>query len=263
MKKWGKLLLACSFMFSMVGCSSSSDSQTTIEKIKEEGVLKVGVKDDRIGFGLKNTSTGEYEGYEINIAKAIAKDILGDESKIEFTAVNAKTRTGLLDNGEIDCVVATFTITDERKESWNFSKAYYTDNVGVMVKKGKYSAVKDMDGATIAVQQSSTSKDALDEYAKGLGISLKYKEYSSAAECVSAVNSNAVDAYSIDVTSLLSYVNDSLVILPDRFSPQEFGIATRKDDDEMTEEVSKVLESLEKDGSLDKWQEEFEIVQGS
>lgn len=263
MKKLGKVLLSSLFCLSLVGCgsSSSSSSKSTLEQIKEDGVLKVGVKDDRIGFGLKNTKTGEYEGYEIELADMLAKELIGKKAKVEYTAVDAKTRTGLLDNKEIDCVIATFTITDERKESWNFSNSYYRDNVGILAKKGKYSSLKDMDGATVAVQQSSTSKEALEEAASKVGVKLNYKEFASAPECVSAVNSGATDAYSIDVTCLMSYLNDDLEILPDRFSPQDFGIATRKDDKELAKKINKFIKELKDDGTLDKLQKKYNIAQ--
>ncbi len=253
MKKLLVWVLALVMSFTLVGCGSD-DSSSTIDKIKAAGVLKVGVKDDRINFGLQNTDTKEYEGYEIDIAKAIAKEILGDENAIEFTPVTAATRAGLLDGGEIDCIVATFTITDERRESWNFSTPYYTDAVGVMTKKGVYEGLKDMDGATVAVAVSTTSKDSIIAAADDLGVTLNFKEFAGAPECVAALNSGVVDGYTIDVTSLLSYLNDSLEILPDRFSPQDFGVATRLDDKEMTDLVESVITKLTDDGTLAKWQ---------
>ena len=84
------------------------------QKIIDSGKLRVGVKNAVKGFGFQDTITGEYSGMEISIAEDIAKD-LGVEP--EFTTVTAATRTELLDSGDIDCVLATFTITDERKKS--------------------------------------------------------------------------------------------------------------------------------------------------
>ncbi len=81
------------------------------QAIKDRGVLRVGVKNAVKGFGFQDTLTGEYSGMEISIAKKIAEDLGVD---VEFTTVTAATRTELLDAGDIDCVLATFTITDER-----------------------------------------------------------------------------------------------------------------------------------------------------
>ena len=104
-----------------------------VEKIKNAGVLKVGVKEDVPKFGYLDPAKNVHEGMEIDLAKRIAKEIFGDETKVEFTGVNAKTRGPALDNGEIDMVIATFTITEERKLSWNFSDPYFTDYVGFLV----------------------------------------------------------------------------------------------------------------------------------
>lgn len=103
-----------------------ADTQAIIDR----GVLKVGVKNAVVGFGFQDTLTGEYSGMEISIAEKIAEELGVD---VEFTTVTAATRTELLDSGDIDCVLATFTITDERKQSWDFTTPYYTDYVTVLV----------------------------------------------------------------------------------------------------------------------------------
>ena len=142
--KTGKLvsvLAAFMLIFTLAGCGSNEAEKAdpakadNVQKIVDKGVLKVGVKNDVPNFGYKNPQTGELEGFEIDLARAIAKDILGDESKVEFTPVTAQTRGPLLDTGELDMVIATFTITEERKKSYNFSDPYYTDGVAIMVKK--------------------------------------------------------------------------------------------------------------------------------
>ena len=80
----------------------------------------------------------------------------------EIPGVTAKTRGPLLENGEIDLVIATFTITAERKETYNFSTPYYTDAVGLLVNKDSgINSIEDLDGKIIGVAQSSTTKDGL------------------------------------------------------------------------------------------------------
>ena len=143
------------------GDSSAASGADTLQAIKDRGVLRVGVKDDVPGFGLYNTETQAYEGLEIELAKMIAGDLLGDESKVEFTAVTAATRGQLVDSGDIDMAISTFTITEERKQSYNFSTAYYTDAVTVMVKKDAgINTLADLDGKTVGVATSSTSSTA-------------------------------------------------------------------------------------------------------
>ena len=103
------------------GGDASSEIGADTQAIIDRGVLRVGVKDAVQGFGYKDPLTGEYSGMEISLAQDIAKDLGVD---VEFTTVTAATRTELLDSGDIDCVLATFTITDERKKSWDFTTPY-------------------------------------------------------------------------------------------------------------------------------------------
>ncbi|MDI3269329.1 MAG: transporter substrate-binding domain-containing protein, partial [Bacillota bacterium] len=121
--------------FSLVAMAGCGSQGSALDNIKKRGKLVVGVKADVVGFGYKNPDTNQFEGLEIDIAKAIAKKILGDENAIEFVPVTAKTRTGLLNNGEIDLVAATFTVTEERKKEVDFSPIYYEDGIQLLVMK--------------------------------------------------------------------------------------------------------------------------------
>ncbi|MEI3166589.1 MAG: transporter substrate-binding domain-containing protein [Lachnospiraceae bacterium] len=147
--------------------AASGDVSADVQKIVDRGVLKVGCKSDVPNFSLQNTATGEYEGFEDDLAYNIAGEIFGctpeeakDKKLVEFQGVTAKTRGPLLENGEIDLVIATFTITDERKETYNFSTPYYTDAVGLLVNNDSgIESIEDLDGKIIGVAQSSTTKD--------------------------------------------------------------------------------------------------------
>lgn len=232
--------------------SASSAATPTLDKIKAAGVLKVGVKVDVPNFGLKNTKTGEVEGFEIDLAKAIAKDLLGDESKIETQAVTAKTRGPLLDNGEVDLVIATFTITDERKKVYNFSDPYYSDAVKLMVKKDSgIKGLKNLDGKTIGVAQSSTSMKAIQDAADAAGVKVKFDEYATYPEIKAALDSGRVQCFSVDGSILSGYVDDTTTILDDKYSPQEYGIASKLDNKDLAEYVNSMVAQLKSSGELD------------
>lgn len=260
------LALGLGICIMMTGCggaqstSTSSNSSSTgsseakeIQAIKDRGVLKVGVKVDVPKYGYKNPQTGQVEGLEIDISKAIAKKILGDENKVEFQGVTAKTRGPLLDNGEIDMVAATFTITDERKKSYNFSDPYIKDGVGLLVKKSLgASSLKDLNGKTIGVAQSSTTKDALQKEAESQGITLKFSELAGYPELKAALDSGRIDCFAVDASILNGYVDDSTVILDDRYDPQEYGIASKKDNTELAKVINEVIDDMKSSGELDK-----------
>lgn len=252
------MILMSSFL--MVGCSaktpaanSSSTDTPDVKAIKDRGVLNVGVKEDVPKFGMKDPKTGQIDGMEIDLARAIAKKILGDETKIKLTPVTAKTRGPLLDNGELDLVIATFTITDERKLSYNFSDPYFTDGVALMVKKDSgITNLKDLNGKKIGVAQSATSKQAIQDAADQQGIKVSFLEFGTYPEIKTALDSGRVDCFSVDGAILNGYLDDSTVILPDRYSPQSYGIASKKANTGLADLVNQTVNDMKKSGDIDK-----------
>ncbi|MDU4959403.1 MAG: transporter substrate-binding domain-containing protein [Sporomusaceae bacterium] len=256
--RFAGLLVVSAFL--AAGCGSSpapaakdGGVPADIKAIKDRGVLKVGVKVDVPKFGYKDPQTNKTEGMEIDLAKAIAKKIIGDESKIDVQGVTAKTRGPLLDNGEIDLVIATFTITEERKKSYNFSDPYFTDGVALLVKKAAGAkSLKDFDGKKIGVAQSATSKKAVQEAADKLGVKVSFLEFGTYPEIKTALDAGRVDAFSVDAAILFGYLDDSTVILDDRFSPQEYGIASKKSNEGLAKLVNDTISDMKKSGELDK-----------
>ncbi len=222
-----------------------------LQAIVDAGVLKVGTKIDVPNFGYTNPDTNVTEGMEIDIVKLIAKDLLGDENAYEVQGVTAATRGPLIDNGEVDFVIATFTITDERKLSYNFTRPYYTDAIGFLVKKDLgASQITDLNGKTIGVAQSATTKDALEGLATEKGISFKYSEFASYPELKTALISGRIDAFSVDKSILLGYVDDSTMILEEGFKPQNYGIASKLDKKDLAAYLDNFIAEIEADGTL-------------
>ena len=241
------VLMVASFAFA--GGSKDSDPVSTIQK---RGVLKVGVKEDVPKFGYLNPETNTHEGFEIDLAKAIAKELLGDETKVKFTGVSAKTRGPLLDTGELDIVIATFTVTDERKLSYEFSEIYFTDAVALMVKTDSgIKSFKDLEGKTVGVAQSATTKKSLQAAAEKDGVNLKFAEYTTYPELKTALDSKRIDCFSVDEAILLGYVEPSVVILDDKFSLQPYGAAMKKGNTTLLDEVNAVIKKLDESGELE------------
>ncbi len=271
-KKVLLLAIACVLAFgafALAGCGGtattdkSDKASTGVQAIKDAGVLKVGVKVDVPGFGYKDPKTNEIDGFEIDLARAIAKNILGDETKIKLEPVTAKTRGPLLDNGQLDLVIATFTIKPERLEQWNFSTSYYTDQVGLLVKKSSgIKGLADLDGKTIGVAQGATTKDAIEQEIKdkGLNIKPKFSEFATYPEINAALESGRVDAFSVDKSILLGYVNAEKEILSEGFAPQEYGIAAKKGNDDLTKTVDDVLAQLKSSGEMDKLLQKWNLA---
>lgn len=240
-----------------------------VKAIIDRGVLKVGCKTDIPNFSLQNTGTGEYEGFEDDLAYEIAGvifDCTADEAKadklVEFQGVTAKTRGPLLENGEIDLVIATFTITDERKETYNFSTPYYTDAVGLLVNKDSgIESIEDLDDKIIGVAQSSTSKDGFMAYVeeKGLDVKPEFQEFDGYPALAQALSTKQIDCFCVDRAILSGYVNDSNVILDDRFAEQEYGVASAKEKTGLAALVEEKVTSMLSDGSMKALQEKWNL----
>lgn len=251
----------------LVGCGGGSGdkgsaaSDSKLEAIKSRGKLKAGVKKDVIGYGYLNTSTNEYEGLEIDLCYQVAAAVLGvsyDEAKekklVEFTDVTPKTRGPLIDNDQLDIICATYTITDERKESWDFSEPYRIDHVGILIKKGSMSSMADLDGKVIGVSQGSTTKDMVAQMLadEGFDATPTFQEFSDYPSIKSALDAGNVDAFAMDRSTLKGYTTDKEELLQPEieFGAQEYGIATKKGSD-LSATVDDTVKSLLDDGWLD------------
>lgn len=236
------------------------------QAIIDRGVLRVGVKNAVQGFGFQDTLTGEYSGMEISIAEDIAADLGVD---VEFTTVTAATRTELLDSGDIDCVIATFTITDERKESWDFTTPYYTDYVSVLVEKESgITSLSDLEGKKVGVASGSTSARSVVEAMIEQGIisgdgydadtfeastwtdGISFQQYDDAPTVSTALSAGEVDGYAVDKSILAIYKSDDREYIDDEFAPQQYGIATAKGSD-FSEYCEAEIQEMLSDGTID------------
>ena len=252
---------------SLAGCggnagSGSSDTSSKLEAIKSRGKLKAGVKKDVIGYGYLNTATNEYEGLEIDLCYQIAAAVLGvsyDEAKeqklVEFTDVTPKTRGPLIDNDQLDIICATYTITDERKKSWDFSTPYRTDHVGILVKKAAgMKSMADLDGKVIGVSQGSTTKDLVGEMLKDQGVDAtpSFQEFPDYPSIKSALDAGNIDAFAMDRSTLKGYTTDDCELLQPEieFGAQDYGVATKKGSD-LSKTVDDTVNELLENGWLD------------
>jgi putative glutamine transport system substrate-binding protein len=231
-----------------------------IDAIKEKGILRVGVKSDVPGFGIQNPETGLYEGMEIEISKLLAKEIFGDPSKVAFTTVTAKTRGPLLDNGDVDFIIATFTVTEERKLTYNFSSIYYTDGIGLLVKTSSgIKSFKDAANKTVGVAQSATTRASLEAAAKEQNIQVTFAEFATYPEIKAALDSGRVQVFSVDKAILRGYLDSETQILPDTFSPQPYGVATRLSNKNLAAWVDGRITKWLSDGTIDALIKRFDL----
>ena len=224
--------------------ASSEALSADVQAIVDRGVLKVGVKNAVKGFSFQDTLTGEYTGLEDSLAEMIAEHLGVD---VEFTTVTAATRGELLDSGDIDCVLATFTITEERRKSWDFSTPYYTDYVSVLVEDASgIKELADLKDKVVGVSSGSTSARALVQamidasVISGDGFDadtfnadtwkdgISFRQYDDYPAISTALSAGEVDGFCVDKSILAIYKTDGRSYIDAEFSPQEYGIATKK-----------------------------------
>jgi len=255
------LTLVLAAPLTLAGCNGGGGGGNT---------LKVGVKSDVIGFGLKDPTTGEFSGLEIDLAHMIAEEL--GYSNVEFTAVTAATRTELLDSGDLDCVLATFTITEERKKSWDFSTPYFTDAVTVLVETASgITTLEDLVGMTIGVSTGSTSAFALVKAMTEAGLfpdftvpdssadfdissfnqeDTTFQQFGDYPAISNALTAGTVDAFCVDKSILNYYMNDSRSFIQESFSPQQYGVATRLGSD-LSAPIDELIVKWLNDGTID------------
>ena len=255
-------ILALSFFFSSHKTTPKVEQGTPtndqIQTIIDRGVLRVGVKQDVPNFGYRNPDTNEFEGMEIDIARAIA-DELGVE--IEFTPVTAQTRGPLLDNGQVDIVIATFTITEERKLLYNFTTPYYTDAVGFLVNKdSQLKTFEDLNGKRIGVAQGSITRKLISDLADQYGITVTFAELGSYPELSVSLRAHRIDAFSVDQSILSGYRGNQSQMMDFRFSASDYGIVTKLSNKDLNDYLNKLIHSLTIDGSLQAIYDKYGLV---
>ena len=276
----GMGILSVASMGTLAGCGSSSDgksgsasggSDSKLAVIKDRGKLKCGVKKDVIGYGYLDTKTKKYEGLEIDLCYQIAAAVLGvsydeavEKGLCEFTDVTPKTRGPLIDNDQLDIIAATYTITDERKKSWDFSTPYRTDHVGILIKKKSgMTKMADLDGKIIGVSQGSTTKDLVLQMLKDQNVDAtpEFKEFPDYPSIKSALDAGNIDAFAMDRSTLKGYTTDDCELLqPDvEFGAQDYGVATKKGSD-LSKTVDDTVKKLKKDGWLDKEYTKWDLL---
>jgi ABC-type amino acid transport substrate-binding protein len=251
------LLLAA--LVSFIGIA---EAQTTLETVKKRGKLVAGVKTDFPPFGYVDAS-GKNLGFDVDVAHLFAKALFNDDNQVELVAVTSGNRIPFLQSGKIDIIIATVTITDERRQVVEFSEPYFLSGSLLLVPKA--SAVKGLDdlaGKTVAVVQGAIQ----DKDVEQLQPKANRIKFGKVSEAVLALKGGRADAYAHDDILVLTLVkeNADLKAVGKPFMPRPYGIAVRKGEAEFIKWVNAELAKMKKDGAYDRlWKKYFADVEGS
>jgi glutamate transport system substrate-binding protein len=222
---------------------------STMEKIQQNGKLVVGVKFDQPGFGLKDPATGgDPVGFDVEIGKLVAESIFGDNisGKVEFKEAKTPVREIMIQNGDVDIVVATYTINDNRKRSVAFAGPYFVSEQDIMVKSTDETikSVEDLNGKKVCSVQGSTSLTNVRAKAPRADTSITFGTYS---ECAAAMADNRVQAVTTDshiLEGLAKTSNGQFKVIKAPFSQEPYGIGLKKGDPDFRNFINDLLEKL-------------------
>lgn len=262
-KRWrfiGLLSALALLLITMTSCGTKTalSDQDVLQNDIKSNTITWGVKADTKLFGLMNVKNSQVQGFEIDLAKAMTKEILGKNGKAVFVPVTSQTRVPLLRNGNIDAIMATMTINPERAKQVDFTRSYFDAGQAILVKKGSsIHSVKDLNkkGAVVLGVTGSNSVQNIGKYAPKARV-LQLSDY---AQALTALKSKQGDALTTDNGILygMSVENPDYVVVGGAFTKEPYGIAVNKGQAKFKNRLNKALTKVEKDGTynklLDKW----------
>jgi glutamate transport system substrate-binding protein len=233
------------------GSGSSSDAKGVVGKAAS-GKLTIGVKADQPGLGLQTGST--YSGYDIEIAKIIAKGLGVPETGITFKTTVSANREPYIQQGQVDLVIATYTINDDRKKVVSFGGPYYVAGQDLLVPVAStITGPESLAGKKVCSVSGSTPAKRIQTDYK----SAKLQQFDSYSKCVTALAGGQVDAVTTDDIILAGYASQDqyagkFKVVGKPFSTEPYGIGLKKDDSAGCNKINDILKAAAADGSYKK-----------
>ncbi|MFE9394665.1 glutamate ABC transporter substrate-binding protein [Streptomyces flavidovirens] len=230
-----------------------------IEKIKARGKLIAGVDQNSFRWGYRNPATRDLEGFDIDLVRAIAEDILGDPDKVIYRAIPTNQRILALQEGRVDVVVRTMTVTCARIKDVAFSTAYF--QAGQQVLAPKESTVKGYDaslaGKKVCTAKGSTAYDAL--AAKSFGARFEGLTVSNQLDCLVRLQLGEVDAVVTDnaLAAGQAAQDPAVELKGEPFTQEYYGIATKLGSDDLVRRLNQVLDDYREGGDNGPWMKAY------
>lgn len=227
-------------------------------ELRDAGRIKVGVKYDQPGLGFKGATDKVPSGFDIEVAKILVSKLgLDPNSDVEWVETVSDNREPFLQSGKVDLVLASYSITDDRRKVVGQTGPYMITGQQLLVKAGSgIESIADLKGQEVCSVTGSTSIDRINaEGAKGVG-------FDSYSECVQKVLDGTAKGMSTDGSILAGYAAQNegkLEVVGEPFSEERIGVGYSKDHPEMCQWINDSLQSAFDDGS---WAEAFELTLG-
>ncbi|GAA5023676.1 glutamate ABC transporter substrate-binding protein [Terrabacter aeriphilus] len=249
-RRLGAAAAAATLALTLAACGSSDGGSGDSSGGKG---LKIGIKFDQPGLGLKKGS--EFTGMDVDVAKYVAKALGTAEGDITWVQAPSAQRETLISTGQVDMVVATYSITDARKEKISFAGPYFIAGQDLLVRADDSSITgpDSLAGKKLCSVTGSTSAQNVKEKVPGVNL----QEFGTYSECVAALASGAIDALTTDDTILAGYAaqdqyKGKLKVVGKPFSTENYGIGIKKGDTAMCQKITDAIKTMISDGSWQK-----------
>jgi glutamate transport system substrate-binding protein len=223
---------------------------STMAQLAEAGSITVGTKFDQPGFGLANPQ-GVPEGFDVEVAKIVAGGLGIAPQDIEWKETVSANRESFIQNGDVDIVVATYTINDARKQLIDFAGPYYVAGQDIMVATGNPLGIEgpdDLAGKRVcSVEGSTPAQNIRDNYPEA-----QLTLFDVYSKCADALRNGQVDAVTTDnviLTGLVQGGQGAFELVGNPFTEEPYGIGLTKGDDEFRAFINDTLEQAFQDGS--------------
>jgi polar amino acid transport system substrate-binding protein len=227
----------------------------TLQEVKRRGKLIAGVKTEYPPLGFLDNK-GVIKGFDVDIAKALAKELFGNEEAVEFLSITPENQIAFLTSGKIDIIVG-IDVTEERKRKIDFSIPYFISGQSILVQgNSKITKYQDLGGKPVGTIRGSKGDMAIHD----LVPTARRIELEHPSDAVKALTEHRIDAFVEDYVSLYNLLqrNRGLKIAGlQPFSPAPLSLGVRKGDKEWLNFINATLEKMKKSGEyeklLDKW----------
>ncbi len=236
---------------------ASREDGPAVKAIKANKTLVIGVDQNSYRWGARNPSTGEIEGFDIDLAKEIGTAIMGDVSKITLKAVPTAERIKFIQDGKVDMIVRTMTITCERMDQVAFSKPYFKTANRLIVPRASPATTFEeaLKGRTACAARSSSAEDELKTHPYGS----KLVTTENQLDCLVLMQLGKVDATMTDdgLAAGQAAQDTTIRMLDEQVRPGVMGVAMKLGNNDLVARVNQVLADYQASGrwqaSYDKW----------
>jgi len=256
MKKFLSIFAIAIMAISLLTGCNVKKQPTALERITQRDKLIIGAKYDSRPFGY--VENNELKGFEIDLGKLIAKELLGSEDKAEFKQVLASNRILALSSGEVDILISTVSITEQRAKVIDFSKPYYETGMAILKQKDSdVRSIGDLNGKPVIYVLGTTGEKEI----KTLAPRAKYQGFRTYTDAYSALKAGRSEVMITDKSILrgIALEDSNYILLPQTYTKEMYGIGIKKGEmsQDLKKEIDRIIMKLISTGELqklmDKW----------